>query len=194
MQRRIIIASAQVEKLKQEARKLKRTTGVPHHEALDRAAQSAGFNHWHHVTESAKAFEPTESAYRFGVIIAMDIKDAQDFYDETGAFVVDDLAFVLCEDDLYHHLYESLDEEDGIRIRDKYSAEELKEWARDDLMNYTFFRFTGKPIPDRVESIVEMVRECTFWPPIYIWHKGQFQECPSDVALDSYGQIVGVKF
>ena len=92
MRTKIIISSTDVEKLKQKARKLRKDSGISHHDALDLVAQSAGFNHWHHVSESAKTFKPTEQAYYFGVIIAMDIKDAMDFRDPSGRFVEDPFA------------------------------------------------------------------------------------------------------
>lgn len=51
-------------------------------------------------------------------------------------------------------------------------------------MNYAFFRYTGSDLPASVDEVVEVVNECSFWPPEFIWHKGTFQECPSNVALD----------
>ena len=193
-----IITSTDVEKLKQTARKLKKSEGIPLHEALDRVAQTAGLNHWHHVIESAKNFEPTETAYRSGVIIAMDGNDAGDFYDDTGIFVVDNRAEMLCEKDLYIDLCESpYEDNDGRftndRMRDKYTEEELKEIANDCLLDYVFFRYTGKSIPDNVGSVIEIVRKCSFWPPMYIWHKGKFEPSPSDEALDDDGTIVGLR-
>ena len=46
-----IISSATVERLKQKARKLKREKSIPHTQALDEIAVSAGFNHWHQVVQ-----------------------------------------------------------------------------------------------------------------------------------------------
>lgn len=43
-----------VEKLKQQAKKLKRSNGIKQAEALDRVARTHGFNHWGHVTWSLK--------------------------------------------------------------------------------------------------------------------------------------------
>lgn len=39
-----------VEKLKQQARKLKRSSAIKQSDALDRVARTYGFNHWGHVT------------------------------------------------------------------------------------------------------------------------------------------------
>lgn len=193
MRTQIIITSATVEKLKQKARKLKRDQSITHHEALDRVAQDAHFNHWHHVAESAKAFEPTEQAYFFGVIIAMDIKDAMDFRDPSGKFVEDSSAFALCADDIYSYIQEA-DGDEGMRADDPLYEEDKREWMMDGLINYAFFRYTGSVLPASVDEVVKVVNECSYWPPEFIWHKGTFQECPSNVALDDGGDVVGIRF
>lgn len=192
MRTQIIISTSEVEKLKQKARNLKKVSGTPHHVALDQVALAAGFNHWHHVSESAKAFKPTEQAYFFGVIIAMDIKDAMDFRDPSGRFVEDETACFLCADDIYQYIVEGDDDE----MLDEFprDEEDKKEWMMEDLMNYAFFRFALPEIPDSVEDVVKIVRECSFWPPEFIWYKGAFQESPSNHALDEDGNIVGIRF
>ena len=194
MRTQIIISSADVEKLKQKARKLKKDSGTPHHESLDQVAQAAGFNHWHHVSESAKAFKPTEQAYYFGVIIAMDVKDAMDFRDPAGGFVEDPLAFALCADDIYAFSREVDGDDDEGAGEDPHYEEDKNEWMQDEMMNYVFFRHTGSNVPEHVNDVVAMVRECSFWPPVFIWHKGSFQESPSDHAIDEDGEIVGIRF
>ncbi|MGQ5524143.1 hypothetical protein ACUHMQ_12885 [Chitinimonas sp. PSY-7] len=193
MRREFLVTTADVEKLKQQARILKKANGISHHEALDQVAKSVGFDHWHHVAESAKTFAPTEAAYYFGVIIAMDMKDAQGFRDETGAFVEDHKAFALCADDLYWAMCEAIDD-DGVPLCEKFSLAELKEWADEDLRSYGFFRFTGRSIPEHVEEVIALVRKYSFWPPQYIWHKGVFHESPSNASLDEEGRGVGIRF
>lgn len=192
MRTQIIISSADVEKLKQKARKLKKDSGTPHHEALDQVAHAAGFNHWHHVSESAKTFKPTEQAYYFGVIIAMDVKDATDFHDPSGEFVEDPFAFALCADDIYAFSREA-DGDEGAG-EDTHYEEDKNEWMQDEIMNYVCFRLTGSNVPEHVNDVVTMVRKCSFWPPVFIWHKGVFQESPSDQAVDEDGEIVGIRF
>ncbi len=195
MHTQYIIASADVEKLKQKARKLKRDSGISHHDALDQTAKAAGFNHWHHVSESANAFKPTEQAYYFGVIIAMDIKDAMDFRDPSGGFVEDPFAFALCADDIY--AYSRAADEDGESAGDDPNYKEDKEeWMQDRFMDYVFFRYTGSDIPESAEAVVAKVHECesSFWLPEFIWHKGVFQERPSDHSLNEDDEIVGIRF
>ena len=165
-----------VEKLKQAARKLKREIGITHTEALELTAKQAKFDNWHQITEAAKLISPAEAAYQSGVIIAMDIKDAEDFHDETGEFVKDDHAKDLCRDDLYRAYVESPDEEDGVPLREKYSASELREEVEEDLENYVFFRYTKDVLPKTIEEVKELVSECSFWQPRFIWFKGSFQD------------------
>ena len=180
MQTTYIITSADVEKLKQIARKLKKSEGITHNEALDRAAQNAGLNHWHHVIESAKKIEPTETAYRSGVIIAMDVKEAGDFHGDEGDFVEDHYADIFCEKDLYLDLCESPYAEDEVdapdykRMRDMYNDGELMEINREDISNYIFFRFTSSTVPKSVQSVVAMTDECSMWQPMFVWYKGRF--------------------
>jgi len=193
MRTQIIISSANVEKLKQKARKIKKDSGIPHHEALNQVAKAAGFNHWHHVSESAKSFEPTEQAYFFGTIIAMDVKDAMDFRDLSGGFVEDPFASTFCADDIYAYIREA-DEDSDMVEDDPHYEEDKKDWVMDELMNFVFFRFTGTKVPENVDEVVKMVREYSFWPPEFIWHKGTFQECPSDTALNEDGEIAGIRF
>lgn len=45
----------QLEKLKKEAKAMRKSQGTALHQALDLVAQKAGFHHWKHVTEAAKS-------------------------------------------------------------------------------------------------------------------------------------------
>lgn len=46
----ILTTEYQVERLKQSAKKLRRSNTMPHRDALDKVAQASGYKHWHHVT------------------------------------------------------------------------------------------------------------------------------------------------
>lgn len=184
-----ILSSSAVEKLKQKARRLRKDKGIRHYEALDLVAQASGFNNWHHVSESAKTFQPTEQAYYFGVIIAMDVKDAMDFRDTSGRFVRDDLAFHLCADDIRTYCCEadSLDDDPHYERDENQSTDDM-------LMNYVLFRYAGADVPERVDDVVRLVREYSFWPPELVWHKGTFQECQSNSVIDGEGKLIGIRF
>lgn len=178
-----LISSADVEKLKQNARRLKKETGIPHHEALDQVAKKAGLDHWHHLAESAKAFAPTEHAYHFGVIIALDVKNGLEFRDPSGSFVEDSFADALCAGDIYEFVRTTEEEDEEIDTADPTYQEDLKEWASDMSMNFMFFRYTGADLPASVENVVKLATEHCYWPPEFIWYKGTFQECPPDAEL-----------
>lgn len=191
MQDHIIVSSVDVSKLKKKARALKKSSGIAYHEGLDKVAQNAGFNHWHHVTELANIFMPTEQAYRFGVIVAMDAADALDITRQTDGFVMDPLAIALCADDIFRLLLE----EDGLSSGDDDYQQAKIEWMEDEgAMDYAFYRYTGSAIPKHLNEVVSMVRTFSFWPPQFIWHKGKFYKSPSDVALDENGKVVGFRF
>jgi hypothetical protein len=193
MKIQILLTSKDVEHLKQKARKLKQEEGITHTQALDKIAQRAKFNHWHHVCESYKRIEPTETAYRSGVIIAMDIKDADDFYDEENLFVEDEYAFWICQEDMYRQ-YGEMQDDDGIPIKNLESEDELRQGFEEDMMNYSFFRLTGKKIPDALEEVLSLVRERSFWPPMYVWLNGQFHNTFSQSATSETGEILGIRF
>lgn len=49
-----MLTKTKVEKMKREAKAMRKDQGKPLHQALDLVAQRAGFHHWKHVTEAAK--------------------------------------------------------------------------------------------------------------------------------------------
>jgi hypothetical protein len=169
----VILTSKDIGFLKQRARKLKQEQGITHTEALDLVAQQAKFNHWHHVCETHKFIEPTETAFLSGVIVAFDVKEAEDFFDEENLFVEDDYAFWVCQDDLYREYSEATDDDD-VPIKNLKNEEELREDFEIWMMNFRFFRFTGRKIPETMEELINLIKERCFWQPWYVWLKGQF--------------------
>jgi len=192
MQIQRLITSTDVQKLKQRARLIKKRDGIAHHEALDRVAAEAGFHHWHQVADSAKAFAPTERAYFFGTIIAMDVKDGMDFHDESGVFVEDDSAFVLCGPDMYYQM--RVEEGGEVDPSDAAYKADLDEWMMDDAMDWMFFRLSEEVKVKDVADVLARVRQCCFWPPECIWHEGVFEDCLEETAFDAEGNLAGVRF
>lgn len=156
MRNRLLITSPAVERLKKRARKLKKEGNLTHSEALDKIANQTHCSHWNQLTQEQKATELIESAYRSGVIIAMDVKDAGSFEDESGGFVKDNSALFYCQEDIRNDYINSPDEEDDIPLREQYSEEQINEFVEDELRNYVFFRYTKTPIPEKVEDVVKM--------------------------------------
>ena len=173
MNTQYLLTSKKIDIFRQEARKLKREKGINHVQALDEIAQQYHFNHWHHVSDSYKVLEATENAVQSGLMIAMDGKEADNFYDEKGQFIQDDNAFFFCKSMLYRDYIEELDE-DGVRWIDKTSEEELKEDFESDFLSYGFFRFTNKTLPKTINEILKLIEKFCFWQPEYIWFKGNF--------------------
>lgn len=132
-----IITAVAVEKLKQEARKLKRSAGIPHHEALEQVARAANYPNWHVVAQSATTTSLTEKAFLTGLIIALDIKDAGDFDAEPCGFVEDDQAHFLGQDDM-REAFLSATNDDGFLLADRESAEETEALFLEDMANYCF--------------------------------------------------------
>lgn len=193
MKATFIVTSADLEKLKQRARQLKRNSGIPHHQALQDVAKTAGFHHWHHAVESAKVTDVTERAYYAGLLIAMDVKDAQDFRPQ-DLFVEDEQAFLVCADDMRLALRISEVDDDDVPLFDAYSPEKFEEIFREDMMNYVFFRYAGKTPPRDVADALELVTQCSFWSPQYVWLRGDFINTYETPAEDGRGNIVGVRF
>jgi hypothetical protein len=196
MNQTILLSTKDVEKLKQKARKLKRAEGLPHHEALDRVAVDAGLPNWHHICESAKQFKPTEKAFFAGCVIAMDIKDGFDFDTEDGVFIEDHNAWALCRDDLFDDLANRIDKDDPQErpLKETLSPEKLDDWFHDDLMNYTFFRLHAETSVATIGEVLKLVRDRSFWPPQFIWLRGEFYDTYDVPAMDDQGKITGVRF
>ncbi|MDP3333310.1 MAG: hypothetical protein Q8S55_15240 [Methylococcaceae bacterium] len=185
-----------VELLKQKARKLKTETNISHVKALDEVAKQLKFDHWHHVCEQHKLIEPTETAFFTGLIIAFDIKDALEFDDSDGLFLLheDDVAAYFCYDDLLREFSESIDD-DGIALKALKSKEDIiEEFELYEINDYGFLRFTGCALPNSLDDVLRLVSERSFWPPIYVWFKGTFYDTFSQPALSENGEIVGVRF
>lgn len=195
MHQTIFTSSKDAEKLRQKARKLKRAENLPHHEALDRVAVEAGFQHWHHVCESVKQCESTERAFFAGCIIAMDVKDAENFDSEDGVFIVDDSLWTLCRQDLLESLANSVDEDDpqGRTHSETMSPEQLEQWLQDDVMNYIFFRLRSETKAPTITDVLQLVKKRSFWPPQLIWLAGEFYDTYDIPATDGKGNIVGVR-
>ena len=48
------ITQTKIEKMKREAKEMRKRDGVPHRQALDKVAQQHGYAHWHQVADQFK--------------------------------------------------------------------------------------------------------------------------------------------
>jgi hypothetical protein len=182
---RRFVSSDDLERLKQLARHEKRARGIQHHEALEVVARRINFGSWHQVTVAHKAMLPTETAVREGVVIAMDIKEADGLYDEiplqdgNGRFVADPLLPSFYRSEFYRQELEGIDEEDGRPNREKWTEEQLREFAQERIDGLVFYRFEGEQLPKDPAAVVDLVAANAFFGPEIVWISGQ--------VYDTYG-------
>lgn len=169
----IVIPSATVERLRRKAKKLKKDTGVSHHDALDLVARDMRFPDWHHVIEAAKATEPSEQAFKAGLVIGVDRKE------------IDGV-------NLSRLTHFTLDEQAIIFLLTEYEKRHPKPWTEDDefgaldFEGLAYFRPKGV-VPGTLEETLKVCQEDFFWPPWYVRLRGKvvlnmFQEGEGDDA------------
>ena len=191
---RKFVSSDDLERLKQLARRAKRARGIPHHEALDVVARRIKFGFWHQVTLAHKAMLPTETAVREGVVIAMDAKDADGLYDGiplqdgNGRFVADPLLSSFYESELYRLELEGIDEEDGRPNHEKWTEQQLREFAQARLEELVFYRFEGEPVPKDPAAVVDLVAATVLFGAEIVRISGQAYDTYS--VSDSAGNYV----
>ena len=178
---RLLLLTEDLEKLKQRARKMKREQGISHHEALELVAQSSGLDNWHQAVKANKAMAETESAVRDGIVIAMDIQEADGAKEiplptGKGRFVQDQMLRMFYKEFFYHQICDDVDETDGRTYRETSTDDEIREIADEILWEHDFFRFVGNPNALDAESTARLVAEAMFWGPRYVWIKGEVYE------------------
>lgn len=189
-----VISTQNVERMKQKARKLKREKAITHTQALDEVAKKARFNHWHEVVQANAHFIPAETALAEGCVLAFDTKDGMDIDTSDGVLIEDDLLEMLTQHQLFEIYCNFIDEEDEKRrpYKEIYPDDELRENFVDE-STFMFFRLkdaTNKSLKD----VLILAREYSFWPPYYIWLKGELFDTSDLPVEDSNGNTVGVRF
>ena len=170
-----IVPAALVERMRRKAKTLKKQTGITHQQALDRVAQqSKRFDSWHNLIQAAKLTEPSERAYRSGLLFAMDRKDAEFDPKRHPHFVPDNQAeFFVIE-----NYRKSLKNPTQSDIH-----------ALEELQDYVYFRYGGR-IPATLDEALDIIGEAFFFPPQYIWLRGKpidpFEENDGMIAGDDY--------
>lgn len=187
MQKKYLFSSATFGKWKQQARALKRSTGLMHHEALDSVAKSIGFENWHQVVSEAKLNQTTETSYRSGLLVAYDVKHAMDDWIPDSSFVEDWRAHHFCEKDILAWYRRGDDEAEGEEKEaipsdpDEY-LEQFEEW----LINVTLFRYRGPTIPATPRATLPILNERCFFAPMFFWLRGEFIDPWRDLAVDGH--------
>jgi hypothetical protein len=187
-----VFSAATLGKWKQQARALKRSTALPHHQALDQVAIAKGFDNWHHVVTEAKLNLFSETAYRSGLVVAYDIKDAMDSWTPDDDFVDDLRVLDFCREDIlawYRRTDEEADEEERAATpRDPAEyQQDFQEW----LNNVYFFRYCGPTLPTTPTKVLPLLSKRCFFAPMFIWFRGRFIEPFRDLAVDGVLDMSG---
>lgn len=193
MQRTLVITSPNVERLKQQARNIKKEKNIPHTQALDEVAREAGFNHWHHVTQSHELIRPAEEAFISGCVLVFDVKEGMDVGTSDGVIIEDHLLQVFCNKPLFELYINSPDEDDELNrpLRETQDIEELRQWFEEE--DYMFFRLDDKAAKQPLKKILKLIREYSFWMPYYMWLDGKMIDTYHIPSEDDEGNIVGVR-
>ncbi|MCX7154464.1 MAG: hypothetical protein NT115_18670 [Proteobacteria bacterium] len=161
----LVIPAAAVEALRRKAKKLVKERGVAHHAALDMVARAGGaFPDWHHLIDAAKATEPSERAFKAGLVVGIDVKDAQDVRPSLNQFLRDDqlVTFVRSAFEKAHPK--------------PWSEEVAGDWEDLDLQ-IVYFRGV-RAVPDSLDEALELCREDFIWPPGYVRLRGKVLQDP----------------
>jgi hypothetical protein len=192
MHKQYVFSSAVFGKWKQQARALKRSSQLSHHQALDHVAKAHSFDNWHHVVTEAKLNCVSEKAYRSGIVVAYDIKDAMDNWVPDDSFVDDSRVYHFCENDIFAWYRRGDDEADG-QERDTIPTdptdywEEFQEW----LMNVYLFRYTGTSLPPTPMKVLPLLEERCFFGPMFFWYQGKFIDPWRDLAANKVLDMTG---
>ena len=168
----LVIPSAAVEALRRKAKKLVKERGVAHHAALDMVARAGGaFPDWHHLIEAAKATEPSERAFKAGLVVGIDVKEAQDVRPSLSQFVRDETLVTF--------------------VRSAFERAHPKPWSKEvagdweDLGAQLVYFREVRAVPNSLDETLERCREDFFWPPRYVRLRGKVLQDPfSDEAAN----------
>ncbi len=202
-----------VDKLKREAKTLRKTTRTSLAIALDTVAMQHGYDHWKHVSscredtislkslpdslaeyldrtaKSNPASTESQKAFAHGFVFAMDVKDALEL-SLASEFAECDDGWYLAARDLWTGLSHHRDDETGDTLFEMQSPEDLVETAVEDLQNYRFFRYSGTTTPASLEEACKQINQLSFFPPTHVWLNGKFIDISEVPEIRVGGQVV----
>jgi hypothetical protein len=177
-----IIPAVTLSKLKKRAKEIQRSTQQPHHEVLDQLARERRLPNWHHLTLHAEETVLAETAFRSGVVIGIDLKEAMDSGDGDENFRLDERVGFFCRPGLIEFLLKTW-KEDGTRdarTEPRDEVEELRE-AEDYADNQTvYYRYVGKKPVRNVYEAFTLAASMNYFPPDFVWLKGKLFEHPDE--------------
>lgn len=170
------ISTPALQKLKQRAKNLKRTTTLTHTQALDKAAQEIQFKNWYHVIDANKAYLPLEHAIKDGCIFMFDYKEA-DTVTTSQELIESPMLELLCETVFYAYYTQLRDPDDPQhrKLLEIYSPDEIAADFRDDY-SYVFFYFSNPEKMQTAQNALTYIQSHSFYLPRYIIFKGKVIE------------------
>jgi len=176
-----VVSSKTVQQLKQIAKQYKRSLSITHTEALELAAQKAGFSNWHQASQANVLLRPAEQALKSGAIIGLDVKDGMDYFDsitEDGTFIYDELLPMVCAKSFRKMMQSGPDPDDelGRLPSETMTEDEFEEWFQTNLHDNMYFRLGENISVDSLDQVLKLLDERSFWPAFYVWFQGKLYE------------------
>lgn len=205
--------STAVEKLKRNAKNLRKDTKTSLAVAQDTIAKMAGYDNWKHVTvcmeqtkslpkqnsrlpqvladflaQSIKDAPPspaTVDAMNNGLVFAMDVKDAERLK-LSASIIESESSWAIAATDIWKVLIHAKDYEEDTSLADLQKDDELLSTVQEDLLNYRFFQYVGSNVPTSLEKAYTDIFQHFFFPPVYVWLKGKFidMQDPVEIKID----------
>jgi hypothetical protein len=213
----ITTTATAAEKLKRQAKALRKSTGTSLAVALDNLAKQNGYEHWKHVTEclentrnapkqplglpdemtrvletaaqKSPAMQATQNAFVQGFVFAMDVKDASEI-NPGPDFTECPEGWYLAARDIWSGFIHYVDEESGLSIAQTQSVDQILESAIEDLSNYRFMRYVGQAQLATLADAYKRVSEISFFPPTHIWLHGVFTDLREIPEIQVDGKVV----
>ena len=106
----------------------------------------------------------------------------------------DDLLLFLTQHQLYEIYSNFIEEDDELRrpLKERYPEKELKSYFVDEC-DFMFFRLEPCTV-STIDEALALARKYSFWPPFYIWIKGEIFDTRNMPAQDDDGNVVGFSF
>jgi hypothetical protein len=196
MKRIHLISKTTLSRFKQRARQLKRAEHIPHHQALESVAKSAGFDSWHQVTDAAEQCRPIEEAYLNGFVIAFDGSEVPDFESEDFPMQLEAYAFDLLRDRLFANYAGQADEEDPEQrpISVTLEPDDLREYFEEDWGSLYFFRLKTPGEVKTVAQLLDLVHKHSFWRPRFVFTNGNLLDTYDLPSVNREEEVVGFRF
>jgi len=189
------ITSVVFQKLKQNAKLIKKASNIPHHEALERSAMDIGFNNWHSVCIAYESYKLSKDAYESGAILAVEFKDSIELMGLKNDEITEDAAMIvnIIRDDYYQIFINSINPDDPKErtIKESETKEEINDWFEEHINEIMFFRINKDNISKK--ETLKLANKYFLFPPLFIFVNSQYFNTCSLPAKNNLGDIVGIR-